>query len=252
MKRCPKCKRTYADDAFTFCLEDGALLSAPYDPEKKEEPISTIQSGGPPPTAVLPATERSGRELPPTVKSAPSPTNAEEAQPQIRVYPESPRRTSPLKYVVIGLVALVIVGTGLGFLGLYVGGKSNCPRLVISCGPSEPATYCSLVEDKSHTLNDSDNKPISDALCSRSVFLLQAAAALPEEITKISWSASAGTIRPNNSQMSIDNSQMIIDTSGLAGKTIEVKANVTSSSWFCSTTVSTSFVVPAGPKPASF
>lgn len=244
MKRCPKCKRTYADDAFTFCLEDGALLSAPYDPEKKEEPLNTILSGGPPPTAVIPATEESGRELPPTVKTAPSPTNAEEAKPQIRVHPESPRRTSPLKYVVIGLVALVIVATGLGFLGLYVAGNSNCPRLVISCGPSEPATYCSLVEDKSHTFNDSDNKPTSDALCSRSVFLLQAAA-LPEEIGKISWSASAGTIRSNNSQV-------VIGMSGLAGNTIEVKANVTHSSWFCSTTVSTSFVVPAGPGPARF
>jgi hypothetical protein len=244
MKRCPKCQRTYADDAFTFCLEDGALLSPPYDPEKKEEPLKTIQSGGPPPTAVLPATERSGRELPPTVKTAPSPTNAEEAKPQNRVHPESPRRTSPLKYVVIGLVALVIVATGFGFLGLYVAGTSNCPRLVISCSPSEPATYCSLVEDQSHTFNHNDSKPISGALCSRSVLLLQVPA-LPDEITQITWSASAGTIRSNNSQMSIN-------TSGQAGKTIEVEANVTSSSWFCSTTVSTSFVVPSGfgpPKP---
>ena len=33
MKSCPMCKRTYADDTFTFCLDDGALLSAPYDPQ---------------------------------------------------------------------------------------------------------------------------------------------------------------------------------------------------------------------------
>jgi uncharacterized protein len=32
MKRCPKCNRTYADDTFSFCLADGALLSAPYNP----------------------------------------------------------------------------------------------------------------------------------------------------------------------------------------------------------------------------
>ncbi|HKO36025.1 MAG TPA: hypothetical protein VJV21_06070 [Pyrinomonadaceae bacterium] len=244
MKRCPKCQRTYADDAFTFCLEDGALLSAPYDPEKKDEPLKTIQSGGPPPTAVLPAPERSGRELPPTVKTAPSPTNAEEAKAQLRVHPESPRRTSPLKYVVIGLVALVIVAAGFGFLGLYVAGTSNCPRLVISCGPSEPATYCSLVEDKSHTFNHNDSKPISGALCSRSVILLQAAAPAPG-VANVSWSVSAGTIR-SNSPLSLDDSQISIDTSGLSGKTLEVKANVTSSSWFCSQTVSTSFVVPAG------
>lgn len=240
MKRCPKCKRTYADDAFTFCLEDGALLSAPYDPEKKEEPLDTIQSGGPPPTAVLPVTER-GRELPPTVRTGRSPTNPEEVEPQIRVHPESPQRTSPLKYVVIGLVTLVVVGTGLGLLGLYVAG-SNCPRLLINCSPSGATTYCEVAEDKSLTSDNLEAKPISDALCSRSVFLLQAPA-LPKEIGKISWSASAGTIRSNNSQV-------IIDTSGLAGKTIEVKATVASSSWFCSTTVSTSFVVPAGAAPA--
>jgi hypothetical protein len=32
MKRCPQCNRTYADESFSFCLADGTLLSAPYDP----------------------------------------------------------------------------------------------------------------------------------------------------------------------------------------------------------------------------
>lgn len=32
MKRCPTCDRTYADDMTTFCLDDGALLSPPFDP----------------------------------------------------------------------------------------------------------------------------------------------------------------------------------------------------------------------------
>ena len=32
MKKCPQCNRTYADELFAFCLTDGALLSAPYDP----------------------------------------------------------------------------------------------------------------------------------------------------------------------------------------------------------------------------
>ena len=239
MKKCPTCKRTYADDGFTFCLEDGALLSPPYDGSKSDEPVSTIHSGGPPPTAVLPRTETGGHEVPPTVKISPRPSNPGEAKPQISGYPESPRSRSSLKYVVIGLVVLTIIVSGLG-LGFYVLGTSNCPRLVITCGPSEPATYCSLAEDRSpQTFNYTDNKPISDALCSRSVILLQAAAP-PEGVIDVSWSVSAGTIRTENqSQM------MMIDTSGLAGKTIEVKAKVTSRSWFCSTTESTSFVVPA-------
>jgi hypothetical protein len=33
MKTCPECGRTYAEESFSFCLDDGALLSAPYDPD---------------------------------------------------------------------------------------------------------------------------------------------------------------------------------------------------------------------------
>ncbi|HEX5703288.1 MAG TPA: hypothetical protein VFX97_08840 [Pyrinomonadaceae bacterium] len=238
MKKCPKCSRTYADDGFTFCLEDGALLSAPYDPEKKEEPPSTIRSGGPPPTAVLPRTETGGREAPATVKRSPILSRRAETEP------ESPPRGSRVKYIVIGLVSLIVIASGLGFLGLYLAGGSSCPKLAISCSSIDTSTYCELRDDQSHAFNDIQDKPISEALCSRSVILLQAAAP-PAGVTKVSWSVSAGTIR-SNSPLSLDDSQVSIDTSGLAGKTVDVKANVTSSSWFCSQTVSTSFVVPAG------
>src|SRR5262245_48508260 len=34
MKSCPTCNRTYPDDTLAFCLVDGAVLSAPYDPEQ--------------------------------------------------------------------------------------------------------------------------------------------------------------------------------------------------------------------------
>ena len=33
MKSCPICKRTYSDETFRFCLDDGAVLSSPDDPE---------------------------------------------------------------------------------------------------------------------------------------------------------------------------------------------------------------------------
>lgn len=33
MKDCPKCKRTYADDTLRFCLDDGSILSASFDPQ---------------------------------------------------------------------------------------------------------------------------------------------------------------------------------------------------------------------------
>jgi hypothetical protein len=46
MKECPTCKRTYADNSLTFCLADGALLSAPYDPNATQHlPISLLPTG---------------------------------------------------------------------------------------------------------------------------------------------------------------------------------------------------------------
>jgi len=34
MKACPTCQRTYVDESLTFCLVDGSVLSAPYDPNQ--------------------------------------------------------------------------------------------------------------------------------------------------------------------------------------------------------------------------
>src|SRR5215471_872826 len=48
MKQCPKCSRTYSDGSITFCLEDGALLSAPFPTRDFEK--RTIH---PPPTLVM-------------------------------------------------------------------------------------------------------------------------------------------------------------------------------------------------------
>ena len=35
IKTCPTCQRTYSDETISFCLADGALLSAPYDTAQK-------------------------------------------------------------------------------------------------------------------------------------------------------------------------------------------------------------------------
>jgi hypothetical protein len=64
MKSCPTCNRTYADDTFTFCLDDGALLSASYDPHGTLK-ISAERQTAPPQTEILhapaSANERSSR-----------------------------------------------------------------------------------------------------------------------------------------------------------------------------------------------
>lgn len=66
MKSCPQCSRTYSDETLNFCLNDGSLLSAPYDPQARQTvPISGRDD--PPPTEVLPSalgTVRSTRQSP--------------------------------------------------------------------------------------------------------------------------------------------------------------------------------------------
>lgn len=45
MKKCPQCNRTYPDDTLAFCLEDGALLSASYNPQETQTPTVAINAG---------------------------------------------------------------------------------------------------------------------------------------------------------------------------------------------------------------
>ena len=53
MKTCPTCNRTYEDDSFAFCLDDGARLSAAYDPHSTL-PGPVARDTDPPKTAILP------------------------------------------------------------------------------------------------------------------------------------------------------------------------------------------------------
>lgn len=88
MKLCPTCKRTYADESLTFCLADGSLLSAPYDPEATRRiPPSRITNA---PTEVLPSNPN-------------------------RSVPVIPSRRALPTYVIIALVAL---GVGGGIVAL--------------------------------------------------------------------------------------------------------------------------------------
>ena len=57
MKSCPTCNRTYPDDTLAFCLMDGSVLSAPYDPS--ETRAAPVRSSEPPPTVVILAPAKS-------------------------------------------------------------------------------------------------------------------------------------------------------------------------------------------------
>jgi hypothetical protein len=232
MKRCPKCNRTYADDAFTFCLEDGALLSAPYDPEKKEEPISTIQTGGPPPTAVLPAApdhEKFSSERPREDELSPLPPTIASPVAQVpqQLVTESParptrsRKRSKLIYVIPVVVLLLLVGSGLG---LYAYRRSHCWTMTMECktGNDLYVHHYARCQLYANLWGHHDILPLSN----------------------VNWTLSAGKI------IETQNSAILIDTNSALGRRIDVKATFSGAtlvdpsfpSSLCDTSASASFV----------
>ncbi|HEY0407327.1 MAG TPA: urate hydroxylase PuuD [Pyrinomonadaceae bacterium] len=53
-KQCPKCNRTYSDESLTFCLADGALLSAPQDAQATAQNLAPRNTNDAP-TEVFPS-----------------------------------------------------------------------------------------------------------------------------------------------------------------------------------------------------
>jgi len=51
MKSCPTCNRTF-EDTLTFCLVDGSILSAPFDPNAERREVAAPESA--PPTMTYP------------------------------------------------------------------------------------------------------------------------------------------------------------------------------------------------------
>ena len=72
MKRCPTCNRTF-ENTLTFCLSDGAILSAPFDPQATQVIAGSEQpeSNGAK-SSSLPSTVAS-QPLPPTIAAPPHP-----------------------------------------------------------------------------------------------------------------------------------------------------------------------------------
>jgi hypothetical protein len=89
MKSCPTCERTF-DDTFTFCLADGALLSAPYDAE-------ATQRITPPRVTELAATE-----LPPTQAATVSQSNTDDTSN------DSQPKSKKSVFIVGALIALAV------------------------------------------------------------------------------------------------------------------------------------------------
>lgn len=97
MKQCPTCRRTYADETLTYCLADGSLLSAPYDPE---------------------ATQRIS---PPRITNQ-APTEIIQSSPPCS---DPVRRTSsPATYIIIALLSLLVGG---GAVALFISRGAYAP-----------------------------------------------------------------------------------------------------------------------------
>ena len=109
MKSCPTCNRTYADDSFTFCLDDGALLSASYDPYSTLQ-IPAARNTDQPATEILRSPSTLGgshkTQPPPTIRVS-EPFNYAQA-PVAEPLRHTSRRTSGK--ILGGVIALLSAG----------------------------------------------------------------------------------------------------------------------------------------------
>jgi len=86
MKSCPACNRTF-DDSLTFCLADGSLLSAPFDPRAGEY-LPASRKADPGRTEIL-------HPAPNTADTAPPPQIDKERRPPPETVASPVRITSP-------------------------------------------------------------------------------------------------------------------------------------------------------------
>lgn len=115
IKRCPDCNRTYSDESISFCLADGALLSAPFDRKNDEAPPTEIFSAEDRPVA-------SSRPIPPTEPPKPPvPTmtslGGQNYTPFKADRPE-PKRSSSGRFIWASIVLLVVAVIVIGIFGV--------------------------------------------------------------------------------------------------------------------------------------
>lgn len=104
IKRCPTCNRTYSDESISFCLADGALLSAPLDDRQDEPPPTEIlPTDRPPPPATEPA-----KPIVPTITSLPG---TRKYSPLPGTEPRS-NRSAALVWIAVAVVALAVIVIG--------------------------------------------------------------------------------------------------------------------------------------------
>ena len=116
MKSCPTCNRTF-EDSFTFCLIDGAVLSAPFDPQVTKripEPYKSDSSA----TDVLPGKST----LASTGEGAASrPRLPDVASQSTQPSPEPESRKTPMpKRIIRAMIKGGLVGIFIGALVAFI------------------------------------------------------------------------------------------------------------------------------------
>lgn len=108
MKSCPTCNRTYPDDTLAFCLVDGAVLSAPYDPEQTRR-IPPTRATSPAATEVLPSSASGESSTPPqSTIHAPAPQVPPLHPPNVSAATtESPKKSILPWLLISGAILLV-------------------------------------------------------------------------------------------------------------------------------------------------
>ena len=116
MKSCPACHRTF-EDGLTFCLVDGAVLSAPYDPQATQR-IPEPRLTNSPATELLPSNAAPNNpDMAPTVISPPLQPTQPYVPPEFtppsneRVPDGSGDNDNPLGRIIVGSVMGMVIGT---------------------------------------------------------------------------------------------------------------------------------------------
>ena len=117
MKSCPTCNRTYPDDTLAFCLVDGSVLSAPFDPAEKRPPRTA------PATEVLSPRPTAGAARPPmqsTIVAPPPQPPIFSAQPETVSEPSRSRIpwiVAAAAIVLAALLGVVLIATRWSIAG---------------------------------------------------------------------------------------------------------------------------------------
>ncbi len=113
MKKCPACNRTYSDETLSFCLEDGSLLSAPFNLHKEQETVLRPNITKPAPAEYFSPATPKYNEIP-TMVSAKNSDNKLQEKPQTR------SRKKMLYAFAFDVIVMVIFVLGLFALGFPI------------------------------------------------------------------------------------------------------------------------------------